>query len=227
MLRERERERVVVFAAASLTESFTDIAERFEAENPDVDVILSFGATSELAAQIDQGAQADVFAAADEVNMERLVSSGAITGTPEVFARNQLAIIVEPGNPLEIATLEDLADESLIVALSAPDVPAGRYAAALLEEQGIELSPDSLEVDVKAVVTRIALGEADAGIVYVTDARAAGSGVGTVVIPDEKNVTALYPIASVVDSDAALRFVRFVLAEDGLALLEGRGFLAP
>ena len=218
-------ERLTVFAAASLTEAFTDIAEAFEDEHPGVEVTLSFAGSPDLAAQIEAGAGADVFASADAANMARIVEEGLSAGSPQVFATNSLAIVVEAGNPKGITSLADLARDDLLVSLAAPDVPAGKYAAQMLDAAGITVEADSLEVDVKAVLARVSLGEADAGIVYVTDIAAAGNDVDEVPIPKEQNVIAGYPIVVLEDAGPlAASFVNFVLSNSGRGALRARGF---
>lgn len=222
------KERLTVFGAASLTEAFTDIGAAFEDDNPGVDVSLSFAGTPDLVAQIEQGAGADVLASADEANMERIVEGDLTKSEPQVFATNRLAIVVEPGNPKGIRGLADLAADDLIVVLAASEVPAGRYAAQILDEAGVRIEPDSLEVDVKAVLTRVSLGEADAGIVYVTDVVAAGGDVLGIEIPVDQNVIARYPIAVLAgSSETAQAFVDFVLSAEGQGLLEAIGFGSP
>ena len=221
-------ERLTVFAAASLTEAFTDIAEAFEDEHPGVEVTLSFAGSPDLAAQIEAGAGADVFASADAANMARIVEEGLSAGSPQVFATNSLAIVVEAGNPKGITSLADLARDDLLVSLAAPDVPAGKYAAQMLDAGGIALEADSLEVDVKAVLARVSLGEADAGIVYVTDIAAAGDDVSGVRIPKELNVVGEYPIVLLQGAgELAEEFVRFVLSDAGQVALTARGFGTP
>ena len=225
---DRETERLTVFGAASLTEAFTDIGAAFEDDNPGVDVSLSFAGTPDLVAQIEQGAGADILASADEANMERIVEGGLTKTEPQVFATNRLAIVVEPGNPKGIRGLADLAADDLIVALTAPEVPAGRYAAQILDEAGVQVEADSLEVDVKAVLTRVSLGEADAGIVYATDVVAAGEDVLGIEIPADQNVIARYPIAVLTGgSETVQAFVDFVLSAEGQELLEASGFGPP
>lgn len=214
-----------VFAASSLTDAFTAVGESFEEANPGVDVVFNFLGSSDLAAQIEQGASADVFAAADEANMSRIVEAGLVDGSPKVFARNHLEIVVPAGNPGEVDDLLDFERPDLVVSLCMKECPAGRYAHEILDDAGIDVQPDSLEPEVKAVVARVELGEADAGIVYVTDVLAAGADVEGVPIPDRYNVTATYPIARLVDSSArAQAFVDFVLASDGQEILADHGF---
>jgi molybdate transport system substrate-binding protein len=221
---------VVVFAAASLTEVFTAIGDAFTADHDDIDVTFSFAASSELVAQIAQGAPADVFASADEANMAKLVDAGETASAPVVFATSSLAILVSDGNPEGIATLADLADEDLVVVTCATEVPCGAYAAEVLARAGVDVTPKSYEENVRAVVAKVLLGEADAGIVYRTDVVAAGDDADGVTIPDDVNVVARYPVAvtkAADDAVAAQTFIDFVQSEDGQAILASRGFAPP
>ena len=223
-------ESVTVFAAASLTESFEEIALAYEERHPGTRVELNFAASSRLAGQITSGAPADVFASANLAQMDLVVGAGLAAGPPRTFATNILAIAVEPGNPLNIRGLADLARPELLVVLAAPEVPVGRYAGEALEAAAVEVRPVSLEATVKAVVTKVALGEADAGIVYRTDVLAADGAVEGVEIPDEDNVAAMYPIvalAGAADPDSAEAFVEFVVSPAGQAILARHGFTAP
>jgi molybdate transport system substrate-binding protein len=219
-----------VFAASSLSEAFTAIAGAFEVANPGAAVDFSFAASSELVAQIDQGAPADVFASADLANMTKLTNAGNNAGEPTVFAGNIAEIIVAAGNPAGIEGVADLADEELIVVLCAPDVPCGRYADTILQNAGVTVTPKSFEQNVKAVATKVTLGEADAGIVYATDVIAAGDDADGVTIPPDINVVAQYPIVVTADSPnpaGAQAFVDFVVGEQGRQILSKYGFLAP
>ena len=221
---------VVVLAASSLTGAFTEIGDAFMGEYPDAKVILGFAASSELVTQIGEGAPADVFASADSSNMTKLTDAGNNAGEPEVFATNLLQIIVGPGNPKGIAGVTDLANEDLIVVTCAPEVPCGKYAVQLFGNAGVTVTPKSLEQNVKGVVTKVTAGEADAGIVYVSDVKAAGDAADGVDIPADINVRAEYPI--VVTKDApnaagAQAFIDFVASEAGQAILARHGFLAP
>lgn len=220
-----------VFAAASLTEAFTELGEAFEAEHPDVEVTFSFGASSALATQIDQGAPADVFVSADEASMERVTAAGSALD-PRAIARNRLAIIVERGNPKGITDLDDLAEAGVVLVLCAPEVPCGRLAAAALQQAGVTARPSSLEENVKAVVSKVTLGEADAGIVYVTDLRAAGDEAEGVAIDiaDAPTLEAVYPMAittRATRADAAKAWSELVLSDDGQETLAELGFLSP
>jgi molybdate transport system substrate-binding protein len=220
---------VNVFAAASLTAAFNDLGASFQGANPGIIVKFNFAGTPTLVAQIEQGAPADVFASADTTNMDKLKGDGFTTGTPHVFARNKLEIVVAPGNPKGITGLADLARSGVIYITEAPTVPAGKYALQALTMAGVSVTPKSLETDVKSVVSKIELGEADAGIVYTTDVTAAGTKVSGVPIPDAYNVTATYPIAAVKATTyaaAANAFIAYVLSAAGQAKLQSFGFLS-
>ena len=216
---------LTVFAAASLTEAFTELGGLYADAHPGSTVTFNFAGSQDLVAQLGQGAPADVLATADTATMDMV---GDLVVTPASFAGNRLAIAVAPGNPEGIGSLDDLARDGLKVVLVAPEMPAGTYAQQILDTAGVKVDPVSLEVSVKGVVTKISLGEADAGIVYVTDVAAADGEIDGVDIPDGANVVATYPIAVVVAterSDAAQAFVDLVLSEDGQAVLRDFGFL--
>jgi len=221
---------LTVFAAASLTDAFTAIGDAFMAANPDVDVTFSFASSSDLVGQITEGAPADVFASADQANMTKLVDADAVGNDPVTFATNSLQIIVEAGNPQGITGIESLANPDLIVVSCAPEVPIGAYSQQVFENAGVEVEIDSYEENVRAVSEKVQLGEADAGIVYATDVTAAGDAAEGVVIPDDINVIAEYPIATTAESgdpELAQAFVDFVLSADGQSVLAGFGFGAP
>jgi molybdate transport system substrate-binding protein len=219
---------VSVFAAASLTDSFQALGDNYRRQHPNTTLHFNFAGTPTLVTQIEQGAQADVFASADVINMDRLREDGFTSGTPQVFAHNKLEIVVAPGNPRHIASLSDLAKPGVIYIAAGPTVPAGKYAIQALQKAGVTAVPRSLETDVKAVISKIELGEADAGIVYTTDVKAAGGMVDGVQIPDAVNVVATYPLAEVEDSrntEAAGSFVAYVLSPTGQSTLASFGFL--
>jgi molybdate transport system substrate-binding protein len=204
------------------------MASAFEKAHPGVAVELNFAGSQTLVQQIQEGAPADVFASADETNMQKLVASGEIAGTPQLFAHNALQIVVAAGNPKHIGGLADLAKPGLTITLCGPTVPCGRYAGEAFGKAVLAVPAASQELDVKAVVTKVALGEADAGIVYVTDVRAAGSTVEGVDIPAASNVVARYPIAplkSAPNPATAAAFVAFVLSPEGQKGLATFGFL--
>jgi molybdate transport system substrate-binding protein len=219
---------ITVFAAASLTAAYTAIGKDFQTTHPGSIVKLSFGGSSMLVAQIQQGAIGDIFASADQPNMQKAVDAGLVAGSPSTFAHNRLEIVVGAGNPKHITGLSDLARSGLVIVLCAPAVPCGRYATQALQKAGVTLKA-SQETDVKAVVTKVALGEADAGIVYVTDVKAAGAVVQGVEIPLGQNVTADYPVAVLKDSQnapLAKAFVSYLLGA-GQPTLARYGFTGP
>jgi molybdate transport system substrate-binding protein len=221
---------ITVFAAASLTDAFEEIGTAFTAANPDADVTFSFAGSSDLVAQINEGAPADVFAAADQANMEGLTEAAGHAGEPEVFATNRLAIITGPGNPHGITGVDDLADPDLIVVTCATEVPCGRYAQEVFDAAGATVTPKSFEESVRGVANKVTLGEADAGIVYATDVLAAGDEAAGVEIPDDINVVARYPIVTTADAAnpaTAQAFVAFVLGPAGRQILAGHGFTGP
>src|SRR5512132_3809843 len=218
---------IKVFAAASLTAAFTELGQQYSSANGGTKVAFNFAGSQALATQVQQGAPADVFASADIPNMDKVKD---LVGTPQNFASNLLQIVVEKGNPKGVKTLDDLANPDLKVVLAAPDVPAGRYAEQVLDQAGVSVQPVSQEDNVKAVVTKVSLGEADAGIVYVTDVTAGGDKVEGVDIPREQNVVATYPIATVKASkaqDKAQVFMDLVLSDQGQQVLKKYGFLPP
>jgi molybdate transport system substrate-binding protein len=220
----------VVFAAASLTDAFEEMGESFEGSHPGAGVIFNFAGSHQLAGQIVQGAPADVFASANSDQMEIVAGAGLLTGEPLVFASNRLVIVVEPGNPWGLTNLSDLAHPQLTVVLASEDVPAGRYSRQALQLAGVEVTPASLEADVRAVLAKVALGEADAGIVYHSDIVAAGSEVETIGIAESLNVAAVYPIATLAagsSPDRGRAFVDLVLSEAGSQILERYGLGPP
>jgi molybdate transport system substrate-binding protein len=221
---------LIVFAAASLTDAFEGIARAFTAAHPGVRVTFNLAGSTTLAAQVNQGAPADVLASADTVQMDVVAAAGNLAGEPAVFASNRLMIAVEPGNPFGVTGLEDLAVPGLVLVLPAEDVPAGRYARQALASRGVTVTPASLELDVRATMSRVLLGEADAAIVYESDVIASGGRVEGVAIPREHNVVATYPIvvlAGARNPTAAEAFVAFVLDAEGQAILADHGFTAP
>ncbi|MEY2451577.1 MAG: molybdate transport system substrate-binding protein [Acidimicrobiaceae bacterium] len=218
---------VLVFAAASLTESLTNEKTTLQSEQPGLDVTLNFAGSGTLITQIQQGAEADVIATADTASMQKLVDAGLVE-TPTVFAHNKLAIVVQSGNPKAIHTLADLARPDVTVVLADPSVPAGKYASQILTKADVMVEPKSLETDVKSAIARVTSGEADAAIVYVTDVKAAGGKAEGVDIPDSQNVVADYPIAIVKATkhhDAAAAFVDAITKGSGQAALSTSGFL--
>lgn len=222
------RQEVLVSAAASLTDAFADVAAAFEADHPDVDVVLNLGGSSALREQVLEGAPADVLATADTATMDEVVAAGATAGDPTVFATNALAIAVPDGNPAGLADLGDFAREDLLLGLCATGVPCGDFARQALDGAGVTARLDTEEPDVRALVTKVAAGELDAGITYVTDV-AANDEIDGIAL-DDVDVRATYAIAVLADAanpaDAAA-FVAFVLDERGQSLLAVRGFGTP
>jgi molybdate transport system substrate-binding protein len=217
-----------VFAASSLTDSFKALGAGFQTAYPGTTLQFNFAGSPTLVTQIEQGASAGVFASADTTNMDKLSTDGFTIGTAQVFAHNKLEIVVAAGNPKGITGLADLAKPGVIYITAAPTVPAGKYALQILDKAGVKATPKSLETDVKSVVGKIVLGEADAGIVYVTDVKAAGSKVTGIPIPDSVNVIATYPIVEVKSGNnrsLANAFIDYVLSVDGQAKLQSFGFL--
>ena len=220
---------VTVLAAASLTESFTALARRFEADHPGTKVVLSFGPSSGLAQQVLQGAPADVFASASPKNMQQVVDARAAR-PPRDFARNVLEIAVPASNPGPVTSLTDLGRRTVTVALCQPQVPCGVVAAQVLRKAGVAVRPVTQEADVKAVLSKVSLGEVDAGLVYATDVRAAGARVRGVPIPAQLNASTTYPIAALAAAPnpaGAQAFVDLVLSDAGRAALADAGFQAP
>jgi molybdate transport system substrate-binding protein len=221
---------ITVFAAASLTDSFTAVGKAFTAANPDAKATFSYDASSALVQQITQGAPADVFASADTANMDKLTAASLNGTEPVIFATNVLQIIVAPGNPKGITGVADLANPALKVVVCAPEVPCGAYAKQIFDNAGVTVTPVSLEQNVKGVVTKVTAGEADAGIVYTTDVTAAGTKAAGVDIPEDINVVATYPIATVKTStnqDVDQAFIDFLLGDDGQAIMAKYGFGSP
>ena len=219
-----------MFAASSLTEAFTAIGEAFVDENPATNVRFNFAGSGDLVSQIMQGAPADVFASADDSNMSTLTDAGENAGAPVVIARNTYAIIVETGNPTGITGLDDLGNRDLIVVLCADTVPCGKGAATILGNAGVAVIPRSFEEKVKGVVTKVTTGEADAGIVFVTDVNAAGDTADGVAIPADVNVITNYPVVvtkQAPNAATAQAFIDFVASDAGSAILASFGFLAP
>ncbi|WP_421118227.1 molybdate ABC transporter substrate-binding protein [Aquihabitans daechungensis] len=220
---------LTVSAAASLTESFTDIGTAFEADHPGTTITFTFDSSGTLSQQILDGAPAEVFASADEQSMNRLDDAELVPGEPTVFARNQLAIVTKPGNPEGIESLADLADAG-IISLCGEDVPCGHLAAESLDHAGVTIPERSVTrgQNAKAALAAVREGDAVAGIVYVTDVRAAGNAVDSVEIPAEDNVVATYPaavLAGAEDAALARAFVTYLSSDDAQAVLAGRGFL--
>ena len=210
---------LTVFAASSLTSSLSAVGKAFESSHPGLHIRFSFAGSQTLVAQLKQGAPADVLATADTSSM----AAAGLTGA-RVFARNRLSIVTAPGNPKKVTTLSDLARSGLRVVLAGPTVPVGKAARKALADAHVRVSPVSLEQDVKGVVTKVRLGEADAGIAYATDLRAAAGAVDGTELPE---ITSSYPVAVVKPGKDATAFADFLLSDSGQALLASFGFLPP
>lgn len=222
--------RVTVLAASSLTDVFAELADGFRADHPGVDVVLSFAGSSSLVSQVRQGAPADVLATASSATMRQVTDEGLSSGRPEPLARNVLEVVVPAGNPGGVEDIGDLADPDLSVALCAAQVPCGAAAQQVLENAGVEASPATLESDVRAVLTKVALGEVDAGLVYATDVRAGGDRVTGIPIPGAEQAATEYQVTVLEDAPnpvAARAFVAHVLSEEGRAAFDAAGFLPP
>lgn len=221
---------LTVFAAASLTESFTKIGKDFEATHPGVRVKFNFAGSSALAQQINQGAPADVFASAAPTNMKQVTDTGAITASPVTFVKNRLEIAVPAGNQAKVSGLADFAKADLKIALCAEQVPCGAAARKVFDIAGIKAAPDTLEQDVKAVLAKVSLGEVDAALVYRTDVKAAGGKVAGIEFAEADKAVNEYPIAvcaKAPNSNGAKAFVDYVLSDKGRAVLTQAGFDAP
>ncbi|MFJ9552481.1 molybdate ABC transporter substrate-binding protein [Nocardiopsis sp. NPDC101807] len=226
-----------VFAAASLTDVFTALAEDFEEDRPGVEVVLNFAGSSELAAQINAGAPADVFAAADTATMRRVVEGEGLdagwasgSGGAAVFATNTLRIAVPPDNPGGVEDFADLAGDGVSVALCAEEVPCGAATATAMEAAGVAITPDTYEQDVRAVLTKVELGEVDAGLVYATDVASAGGRVTGIDFPEAGEAVNEYPVgvlAGAADAGLASDWVELVLSETGERVLAEAGFGTP
>ncbi|GHH27672.1 molybdate ABC transporter substrate-binding protein [Lentzea cavernae] len=221
---------VTVFAAASLTETFTQLGEDFEAANPGTKVRFNFGGSSALAQQLNQGAPADVFASAAPANMKQVTDTRTVTDAPRTFAKNRLAIAVPKGNPGRIAGLADFADAGKKIALCAEQVPCGAASKKVFELAKITPQPDTLEQDVKAVLTKVSLGEVDGALVYRTDVKATGDKVEGIEFAESAQAVNDYPIAPLAkapNAAVAKAFVDFVLSGEGRAVLGAAGFDGP
>jgi molybdate transport system substrate-binding protein len=219
-----------VFAAASLTETFSSLGKTFESSHPGVKVKFNFGGSSALAQQITQGAPADVFAAASPATMKTVTDAKDAAGAPTTFVRNRLEIAVPPGNPGKVKTLKDLTNPKLKVVECAPQVPCGAAALKALAAARLKVKPVSQEQDVKAALTKVQLNEADAALVYRTDVKSAGGKVTGIDFPEAAQAINDYPIATLAHAPQpalAKEFVQLVLSGQGKSVLEQAGFESP
>ncbi|MET9958089.1 molybdate ABC transporter substrate-binding protein [Streptomyces sp. NPDC006326] len=219
--------KLTVLAAASLTDVFKTAGAAYEKSHPGTKITFSFAGSQELVAQVKQGAPADALVTADTKSMDSVKDQ---TGTPAVIAKNRLVIATTEGNPKKVDELKDLADPDLKVVLAAPEVPAGKYSKKILDDQKITVKPVSQEPNVRAVLSKVELGEADAGLVYKTDADSAPDKVDAVDIPDAQNAVASYPAASLKESknaEAAAAFVAWLSGPEAQKILADAGFQKP
>jgi len=222
--------KIVVFAAASLKKTFTDLGEQFKTQNPGSSVEFSFAGSADLVTQLTQGAQADVFASADTKNMDKAAQAGLLAGNPVNFASNTLTIAVAPGNPKKIASFKDLTRQGLNVVVCAPQVPCGSATQKVEQATGVKLNPASEESAVTDVLNKVETGQADAGLVYVTDAKGAGDKVAEVPFPEAAGAVNTYPIAVLKQSksqELSRKFVDLVTGEAGQKALTAAGFAKP
>ncbi|MFB7237497.1 molybdate ABC transporter substrate-binding protein [Streptomyces sp. NPDC056269] len=218
---------LTVLAAASLTDVFKTAGAAYEKSHPGTKLTFSFAGSQELVAQVSQGSPADVLVTADTKSMDKVKAD---TGTPAIIAKNRLVIATGEGNPFKVDDLKDLADTKLKVVLAAPEVPAGKYSKQILDAQKVTVKPVSQEPNVRAVLSKVELGEADAGLVYKTDAASAADKVDAVEIPDDQNAIAKYPAATIKDSknaEAAAAFVAWLSSPEGQKILQDAGFQKP
>lgn len=221
---------IMVFAAASLKSTFTEIAEQFKTDNPGSSVEFSFAGSSDLVTQLTQGAQADVFASADTRNMDKAAQAGLLDGQPVNFASNTLTIAVAPGNPKNITSFPDLTKPGVSVVICAEPVPCGGATKKVEDVTGVTLAPVSEETSVTDVLNKVTTGQADAGVVYVTDAIGAGDKVTAVPFPESDQAVNTYPIAVLKGSthqELAQKFVDLVKSEAGQKVLAKAGFAGP
>ncbi|MET0355002.1 molybdate ABC transporter substrate-binding protein [Plantibacter sp. lyk4-40-MEA-4] len=221
---------ITVYAAASLKTTFTELAEDFEEAHPGTTVELTFAGSSDLVTQLTNGAPGDVFASADEKNMAKLTDADLVEGDPVDFATNVLQIAVPPSNPAGVKTFADLARPGVKTVVCAPQVPCGAATAAVEDATGVALSPVSEESSVTDVLGKVTSGEADAGLVYVTDVIAAGDAVRGITFPESSKAVNTYPIAPLAGSanpTVAAAFAAYVVSAEGQRVLADAGFGAP
>ncbi|MBD0323927.1 MAG: molybdate ABC transporter substrate-binding protein [Aldersonia sp.] len=221
---------ITVFAAASLNKPFTELGTRFESEHPGASVTFNFAGSSDLATQIMQGAPADVFASANTANMTKVVDAGLVDGQPIDFASNVLTIVTAPGNPKGVTSFADLAEPGTTVVVCAEQVPCGAATRTVEDATGVTLSPVSEESQVSDVLGKVTSGQADAGLVYVTDAEGAGEKVTRVDFAESAQAVNTYPIATLTESakpETARQFVALVAGPEGREVLAAAGFAAP
>lgn len=219
-----------MFAAASLKKAFTEIGEQFTTDNPGSDVEFAFAGSADLATQLTQGAPADVFAAADATNMGRVDRAGLLAGTAVSFASNTLTIVVAPGNPKKVTSFQDLTQPGLLVVVCAPQVPCGSATQKVEQAIGVSLDPVSEESQVTDVLNKVLTGQADAGVVYATDAQGAGDKATAVAFPEAAEAVNTYPIgilSQATDPGVARKFVDLVTGDAGQKILAAAGFGPP
>ncbi|WP_068188759.1 molybdate ABC transporter substrate-binding protein [Mycobacterium sp. UM_CSW] len=222
--------KVVVFAAASLKPAFGQISDQFKAQNPGSTVDFEFAGSSELAKQLTQGATADVFASADTAQMDTVAKAGLLAGSPTNFASNTLVIVTAPGNPKKVGSFADLAKPGLSVVICQKPVPCGSATQRVEDSTGVRLNPVSEELNVTDVLNKVTTGQADAGLVYVTDAHSAGNKVATVNFPEAAGAVNVYPIAvlkNAAQATLAQKFVAMVTGDIGQNILAQLGFAKP
>ena len=228
-------EEIVIFAASSLTNAMEELGEEFEAEHENVTVAFNFASSSQLATQLIEGGTADVYASANQTQMQNVVDAGQITQTPNIFATNFLVIAVPAENPANISSIEDLTLPNLQLVLAGPEVPVRVYSDEVIQSYGNQAFQDQVyanlvseEANVRQVVTKISLGEADAGMVYSSDITPdIANTIKVISIPKEHNVIATYPIGLIANSshpESAQEFINFVLSDAGQSILNNWGF---
>lgn len=226
---QRAGSKLLVSAAASLSDAFSEVAIAFEKTTPEVDVILNLAGSSALGRQILEGAPADVYASADGAQMDRMVAAGEVSGDPRVFVLNRLQIAVPAGNPAQVAGLADFARDELLIGLCAPAVPCGDLARRALARAGVAAKPDTHEPNVRALLSKLEAGELDAGLVYATDVDSSARVEG-IDIPTQQSPVAAYPIALLAGAPnppAGAAFIEFVLSDAGRVILSRHGFDSP